>query len=94
MLWMYQRVFFGPVTDEKNRSLPDLSLREGLVLAPIIVFAIWLGVRPGLVLDRMEASIDRVLAPVIGESAPGAPAGHAGVETLPGGEVVLVEGER
>jgi NADH-quinone oxidoreductase subunit M len=64
MLWMYQRVFFGPLTNEKNRGLPDLTFREGVVLLPIVIFIVWLGVRPGLVLDRMEASIDRVMAPV------------------------------
>jgi NADH-quinone oxidoreductase subunit M len=69
MLWMYQRVFFGKLGNEKNRDLPDLSLREVAVLLPLVVFMFWLGVRPGLVLDRVEASIERVLAPV---SAPAA----------------------
>jgi len=64
MLWMYQRVFLGKVTNEKNRGLPDLGLREAVVLAPILVFIVWLGVKPGLVLDRLEPSIERVMAPV------------------------------
>ena len=34
MLWMYQRVFFGEVTQEENRRLTDLSLREWAVLLP------------------------------------------------------------
>jgi len=83
MLWMYQRVFLGPVTNEKNRGLPDLSFREGLVLAPIILFAIWLGVRPGLVLDPMEASIERVMTPIVELSeaaATDATPGAAGTE--------------
>ena len=64
MLWMYQRVFLGRVTNDENRGLPDLSLREGLVLLPIAIMIVWLGVRPGLVLDRVEASIERVMGPV------------------------------
>ncbi|MCA9753196.1 MAG: NADH-quinone oxidoreductase subunit M, partial [Gemmatimonadetes bacterium] len=64
MLWMYQRVFLGRVTNDENRGLPDLSLREGLVLLPIAIMIVWLGVRPGLVLDRVEASIERVMSPV------------------------------
>jgi NADH-quinone oxidoreductase subunit M len=68
MLWMYQRVFFGKLANEKNKSLPDLSLREVLVLLPITIFMFWLGVRPGLVLDKVEASIERVMAPLAVES--------------------------
>jgi NADH-quinone oxidoreductase subunit M len=66
MLWMYQRVFFGKLSNEKNKGLPDLSLREIVVLLPIVIFMFWLGVRPGLVLDRVETSIATVLAPLGG----------------------------
>ncbi len=64
MLWMYQRVFFGKLDNEKNRDLPDLTVREMVVLVPLIVFMFVLGVRPGLVLEKVEASIDKVLAPL------------------------------
>ena len=37
MLWMVLRVFFGPVTSEANREMPDLSLRELVVLLPIVI---------------------------------------------------------
>ncbi len=94
MLWMYQRVFFGPVRNEANQGLPDLSLREGLVMLPILVFIVWLGVRPGLVLDRLQPSLERLLAPVVllekanqRANASEAPAFllAAGEETAPGG---------
>jgi NADH-quinone oxidoreductase subunit M len=90
MLWMYQRVFLGPLTNEKNKGLPDLSLREGIVLLPIVVFIIWLGVRPGLVLDPMEASIDRIMAPIT-EHYEGA--AHADAMSLGEGGVVMGERE-
>ncbi|MFH1844516.1 MAG: NADH-quinone oxidoreductase subunit M [bacterium] len=64
MLWMYQRVFLGPSRNEKNLGLPDLSLREVVVLLPIAIFIIWLGIKPGLVLDRLEPSIERLLTPL------------------------------
>ena len=67
MLWMYQRVFFGKLDNEKNRDLPDLSFREVAVLLPIVVFMFWLGVRPGLILDKVEASVAAVLAPLNSE---------------------------
>ena len=66
MLWMYQRVFFGRLANEKNKGLPDLSLREVAVLLPIVIFMFWLGVRPGLVLDKVETSVNTVLAPLNG----------------------------
>ena len=77
MLWMYQRVFLGKLTNEKNRGLSDLTAREVMVLLPLIVFMFVLGVRPQLVLDRVEASVERVLAPVTPVTA----APHAGLET-------------
>ncbi len=73
MLWMYQRVFLGKLSNEKNRGLPDLSLRELVVLVPIVVFIFWLGVRPGLVLDRLEPSIEAVLGPLTEQLAPEQP---------------------
>jgi len=44
-----------------------LSWREMAVLIPIVVFIFWLGVRPGLILDRVESSINQVLIPLVGE---------------------------
>src|SRR5439155_1652999 len=37
LLWMYQRVIFGEVTHQANRSLPDLSPREWALLVPVVV---------------------------------------------------------
>jgi NADH-quinone oxidoreductase subunit M len=64
MLWMYQRVFLGRLKNARNEGLPDLSRRELVVLVPIVVFIFWLGVQPGLVLDRLGPSIEKVLAPL------------------------------
>ncbi|MBT7311174.1 Fe-S-binding domain-containing protein, partial [bacterium] len=65
MLWMYQRVFLGKLANEANQSLQDMSLREILVLLPILIFIIVLGVLPGPFLEKIEPSIDRLLAPVL-----------------------------
>jgi NADH-quinone oxidoreductase subunit M len=62
MLWMFQRVVFGPVTHEENRTLKDLTLRERLVFAPILILIVWMGVAPQPFLDRMQPSLDRTLA--------------------------------
>ena len=43
MLWMYERAFFGK-TNDSTASLPDLTRREWMPLAPLIVLMVWLGV--------------------------------------------------
>jgi NADH-quinone oxidoreductase subunit M len=65
MLWIYQRVFLGRCRNEKNQGLPDLTLREGIVLLPVALFIIWLGIRPGLVLDRLQPALERLLTPLV-----------------------------
>src|SRR4029078_2633999 len=48
MLWMFQRVNYGPVTNEKNASLPDLTPREWAVLVPIVAMTVLMGVLPNI----------------------------------------------
>jgi len=61
MLWMFQRVNYGPVTNEKNASLPDLQPRELAVIVPIIAMAILMGVLPNLFLRPIGPSVERTL---------------------------------
>ena len=46
MLWMYQRVFFGPLDNEENRGLKDLGGRELAYLVPIVILCFWIGLYP------------------------------------------------
>src|ERR1700741_1579383 len=46
LLWLYQRVMFGPVTHDVNKALPDLNLREYAVLLPLVLMAFWIGIYP------------------------------------------------
>ena len=59
MLWMFQRVFFGEVTNEKNKGLKDLNAREILVFIPLIVMIFWMGVYSKPFVQRMEPSVAR-----------------------------------
>src|SRR5581483_3276321 len=68
MLWMFQRVNYGPVTNAKNRGLRDLSAREWWVIAPVCAAAIFMGVFPGVFLKPMEASVRRTVEHVVGAS--------------------------
>jgi NADH-quinone oxidoreductase subunit M len=60
LLWAYQRVFHGE-PDEENRRFPEMSWREGLVMAPLLGLIVFLGVYPRPVLDRMAPSVDRLI---------------------------------
>ena len=64
MLWMFQRVNYGPVTNEKNARLVDLRPREWFVIVPIIAMAILMGVLPNLFLKPIEPSVKRMLSQV------------------------------
>jgi NADH-quinone oxidoreductase subunit M len=61
MLWMYQRVFFGEVTNPKNVGLRDLNLREVAALLPLVILVAWIGVYPKPFLQRMEPSVEHLL---------------------------------
>jgi NADH-quinone oxidoreductase subunit M len=63
LLWAYQRSFHGPVT-EANRGFPELRLREGLVMVPLIALILFLGIYPKPVLDRIEPSVKTLLVHV------------------------------
>jgi NADH-quinone oxidoreductase subunit M len=57
MLWMYQRVFLGKITNPANQSLSDLTGREKLILIPILAMMLWIGVYSGPFLRRMDVSV-------------------------------------
>ncbi len=61
MLWMFQRVMFGPVTNPENKKLKDLSFREVVVLLPLIFMVFFMGVAPNFFFQKMEPSIQRFL---------------------------------
>ena len=85
LLWMFQRVMFGPITNDKNRGLPDLTRREFWTLAPVIFFIIWIGVYPNTFLRKLDVSVaellDRVHARSLTLAAP----------VLPGSPVAPLE---
>lgn len=62
MLWMYQRVMFGPLENEENKKLTDLSQREVLVFAPLLALMLLMGLFPTPFLSRMEKSVEAALS--------------------------------
>jgi len=67
MLWMYQRVFFGPSTDKKPAGsvIHDLSPREILILTPLAVMIFWIGLQPRFFLDRMAPTLRELIVPAM-----------------------------
>ncbi|HVH28982.1 MAG TPA: NADH-quinone oxidoreductase subunit M [Vicinamibacterales bacterium] len=67
MLWMFQRVNYGPVTNDKNSTLDDLDRREWIVVGSIVIVAVLMGVLPNLFLRPIEPSAARVVGQVRAE---------------------------
>ncbi|MCC6588140.1 MAG: NADH-quinone oxidoreductase subunit M [Bryobacterales bacterium] len=57
LLWLYQRTMLGTVTNPANEKLPDLSLREYVVFAPLVVWAIWIGIYPKPYFEILEKPV-------------------------------------
>jgi NADH-quinone oxidoreductase subunit M len=64
MLWMFQRVMFGPITHDENKTLKDLSMREIAVMVPIVVAIFVMGIFPNIFLSKMDASIKAFLTQI------------------------------
>ncbi len=69
MLYLYQRTMFGKIENPKNEKLLDLSLREFATFAPLIALAVWIGLYPKPFIDRLNTSVQHVVARVSPEYA-------------------------
>jgi len=63
-LWLYQRMFFGQIENPKNASLPDLSIREWVYMAPLMIMSLWIGVYPKPFLAYLEKNVNAVVKQV------------------------------
>jgi NADH-quinone oxidoreductase subunit M len=61
LLWSYQRVFFGEITREKNRTLPDASVREKWILATMAVVTLWMGIGSTFITRRTATASQTVI---------------------------------
>jgi NADH-quinone oxidoreductase subunit M len=69
LLWLVQRVFFGPITIEENRTIPDIKWNELAAVIPLIVLMVWIGVHPNTFLKKMQPSVKQLLVQVNGTAA-------------------------
>ena len=64
LLWAYQRIFHGPLETDANRETEDMTRRELVIIAPLLVLIVAIGLYPGPLFDLVGPSVDRVLAEV------------------------------
>ena len=83
LLWAYQRVFFGAVTQDDNRALPDADRRERFVLVAMAVLILWMGIGSVSFTRRTEASARNVLMLMQRPQAYNARAGWLPLPPLP-----------
>ena len=63
-LWMFKRVYLGPVANDHVRELADINGREFLVLALLAVAVLWMGLYPKPITDVMDASVANLIKQV------------------------------
>jgi NADH-quinone oxidoreductase subunit M len=64
LLWLYQRVFFGTVTNPKNEKLHDLTPREVATFVPLLIMAFWIGLYPKPFFRILEQPVNNLVATV------------------------------
>ncbi|MGC2363712.1 MAG: NADH-quinone oxidoreductase subunit M [Candidatus Sulfotelmatobacter sp.] len=72
LLWLYQRVFFGTVTNPKNEKLHDLTPREVLMFMPLLILAFWIGLYPKPFFQILEQPANQIVENVRNPQAAGA----------------------
>ena len=69
-LWMYKRVYLGPVTNDNVRALQDINCREFVMLALLAIAVLAMGVYPKPFTDVMDASVAHLLQQVAATKLP------------------------
>ena len=87
MLWMFQRVYYGPITNDENAALSDLRPREWSAVVPLAAAALVMGIFPTIFLKPTEPAVMKIVQKVqssqslrVQRTPPASPAG-AGLET-------------
>jgi len=64
LLWLYQRVMFGPVTNPANEHLEDLNAREYATLIPLVILMFWIGIYPKPLFRYLERPVQQIVEQV------------------------------
>ena len=69
ILYMFQKVYMGPVTNPENEKLEPMHWQEIAVMIPIVVLVIWIGIQPWPFFRTMDSSVNQLVTYVNAESA-------------------------
>jgi NADH-quinone oxidoreductase subunit M len=61
MLYLYRRVIYGKLIKDDLKTMPDLSPREMLVFAPLILLVFWMGIYPSSFLRPMQPAVANLI---------------------------------
>jgi NADH-quinone oxidoreductase subunit M len=61
LLFMFQKLFLGPLDKEENKKLTDINWREIITIAPFIVFIFWIGLYPKPFFVIMGPAVDKLV---------------------------------
>jgi NADH-quinone oxidoreductase subunit M len=64
LLWMFQRVFMGPVTNPGTKKLRDLNVRELAIMLAFILFIFWIGIAPTPYFNLMDTSVSQLVSDI------------------------------
>jgi NADH-quinone oxidoreductase subunit M len=62
LLWMFQRVFMGPLDNPKNKALRDLNGGELAIMLSFVLFIFWIGLAPAAYFGLMDSSVGELVA--------------------------------
>src|SRR6201984_3065701 len=81
LLWLYQRVFFGTVTNPKNEKLHDLPPREVATFVPLLIMAFWIGLYPKPFFQILETPVNHTISMVRPDYSQPGSTGNASAQT-------------
>jgi NADH-quinone oxidoreductase subunit M len=64
LLWMFQRVFMGPLDNPENEKLSDLNRRELAIMLSFLVFIVWIGIAPAVYFSLMDSSVAQLVSDI------------------------------
>jgi NADH-quinone oxidoreductase subunit M len=73
LLFMFQKLFLGPLDKEENKNLKDINWREILTIAPLIIFILWIGLYPKPFFTIMGPAVDKLVNIIQAAAATGLP---------------------
>ena len=83
LLWLVQRVFFGPITKDENKSIPEIAWNEVAALVPLVILMVWIGVYPNTFLKKMEPSVKQLISVVKNDGGSETMVANGGQAILP-----------